>query len=54
MPWLGTHRAYSNNKVIFAWIEGWYNPDRISRGRGMRAPDEYQTAFHADAPEPQP
>jgi transposase InsO family protein len=28
--------------VIFAWIEGWYNPDRISRGRGMRAPDEYE------------
>jgi acetyl esterase/lipase len=31
-----------------AWIEGWYNPERIIAGLGMRSPDEYEAASYAD------
>jgi transposase InsO family protein len=31
--------------AIFAWIEGWYNPERIMAGLGMRSPDEYEAGF---------
>ena len=34
--------------AIFAWIEGWYNPERIIAALGMRSPDEYEAAFYAD------
>jgi transposase InsO family protein len=38
--------------AIFAWIEGWYNPERIIAGLGMRNPDEYEAAFYADTQNP--
>ena len=43
--WTSRHDA---ELAIFAWIEGWYNPERIIAGLGMRSPDEYEAAFYAD------
>jgi putative transposase len=43
--WTSRHDA---KLAIFAWIAGWYNPDRIIAGLGMRSPDEYEAAFYAD------
>jgi putative transposase len=43
--WASRHDA---ELAIFAWIEGWYNPERIIAGLGMRSPDEYEAAFYAD------
>jgi transposase InsO family protein len=43
--WASRHDA---ELVIFAWIEGWYNTERIIAGLGMRSPDEYEAAFYAD------
>ena len=43
--WASRHDA---ELAIFAWIEGWYNPERIMAGLGMRSPDEYEAAFYAD------
>jgi transposase InsO family protein len=33
--WTSRHDA---ELAIFAWIEGWYNPERIIAGLGMRSP----------------
>jgi hypothetical protein len=41
--WASRHDA---ELAIFAWIEGWYNPERLIAG--MRSPDEYEAAFYAD------
>jgi transposase InsO family protein len=38
--------------AIIAWIEGWYKPERIIAGLGMRSPDEYEAAFYADNTNP--
>ena len=43
--WTSRHDA---ELAIFAWIEGWYNPERIIAALGMRSPDEYEAAFCAD------
>jgi putative transposase len=43
--WASRHDA---ELAIFAWIEGWYNPERIIAGLDMRSPDEYEAAFYAD------
>jgi putative transposase len=43
--WTSRHDA---ELAIFAWIEGWYNPERIIAGLSMRSPDEYEAAFYAD------
>jgi putative transposase len=43
--WASRHDA---ELAIFAWIEGWYNPERLIAGLGMRSPDEYEAAFYAD------
>jgi putative transposase len=43
--WASRHDA---ELAIFAWIEGWYNPERIIAALGMRSPDEYEAAFYAD------
>jgi transposase InsO family protein len=43
--WTSRHDA---ELAIFAWIEGWYNPERIMSGLGMRSPDEHEAAFYAD------
>jgi putative transposase len=43
--WTSRHDA---ELAIFAWIEGWYNPERIIARLGMRSPNEYEAAFYAD------
>ena len=43
--WTSRHDA---ELAIFAWIEGWYNPERIIAGLDMRSPNEYEAAFYAD------
>jgi len=43
--WTSRHAA---ELAIFAWIEGWYNPERIIAGLGMRSPNEYEAAFYAE------
>ena len=43
--WASRHDA---ELAIFAWIEGWYNPERIIAGLGMRSPNEYEAAFYAE------
>jgi putative transposase len=43
--WTSRHDA---ELAIFAWIEGWYNPEQIIAALGMRSPDEYKAAFYAD------
>jgi putative transposase len=47
--WTSRHDA---ELAIFAWIEGWYNPERIIAGLGTRSPDEYEAAFYADTQDP--
>ena len=47
--WASRHDA---ELAIFAWIEGWYNPERIITALGMRSPDEYEAAFYADTTNP--
>ena len=43
--WTSRHDA---ELAIFAWIEGWYNPQRIIAGLDMRSPNEYEAAFYAE------
>jgi transposase InsO family protein len=33
---------------LFAYIDGWYNTERIQARLGWRSPDEYEAAWHAD------
>ena len=47
--WVSRHDA---ELAIFAWIEGWYNPERIMAALGMRSPDEYEAAHHAATTNP--
>ena len=42
--WATRHNA---ELAIFAWIEGWYNPERISNVLGMQSPDEFEAAHYA-------
>ncbi len=32
--------------ALFAYIDGWYNTERIQARLGWRSPDEYETAWH--------
>jgi transposase InsO family protein len=32
--------------ALFAYIDGWYNTERIQARPGWRSPDEYETAWH--------
>ncbi|MEV0607141.1 IS3 family transposase [Polymorphospora rubra] len=32
--------------AIFAYIDGWYNTQRIQKELGYLSPDEYETAWH--------
>jgi putative transposase len=34
--------------ALFAYIDGWYNTERIQSRLGWRSPDEYEAAWHAD------
>jgi transposase InsO family protein len=47
--WTSRHDA---ELAIFAWIEGWYNPERLIAGLSMRSPNEYEAAFYADTTNP--
>lgn len=48
--------------ALFAYIDGWYNTERIQARLGWLSPDEYEAAWHArpddhpaaDAAEPDP
>jgi len=42
--WTSRHDA---ELAIFAWIEGWYNPERIMDTLGMRSPDEFEKEHYA-------
>ena len=33
--------------ALFAYIDGWYNTERIHARLGWRSPDEYETDWHA-------
>jgi hypothetical protein len=43
------HRR-SRRLKLFAWIEGWYKPERIITALGMRSPNEYEAAFYLETP----
>jgi transposase InsO family protein len=47
--WASRHDA---ELAIFAWIEGWYNPERIIAGLGMRSPNEYEAVSYTDNTNP--
>ncbi len=32
--------------ALFAYIDGWYNTQRIQKELGYLSPDEYETAWH--------
>ena len=34
--------------ALFAYIDGWYNRERIQKELGWRSPDEYETAWYAN------
>jgi putative transposase len=34
--------------ALFAYIDGWYNTERIQARLGWRSPNEYEAAWHAD------
>jgi transposase InsO family protein len=34
--------------ALFAYIDGWYNTERIQARLGWRSPDEHEAAWHAD------
>jgi transposase InsO family protein len=38
--------------AIFAYIDTWYNTERIQKDLGWRSPDEYETAWHTDQADP--
>jgi putative transposase len=40
--------------ALFRYIDGWYNPRRIQAGLDGLSPDEYEQAWHASQPHPQP
>lgn len=42
--------------ALFAYIDGWYNTERIQARLSWRSPDEYETAWHAQQamPDDQP
>ena len=38
--------------AIFAYIDGWYNTERIQKDLGWQSPDEYEAAWHARQTDP--
>ena len=35
------------DNAIFAYVDGWYNRDRIQKDLGWLSPDEYEAAWYA-------
>jgi putative transposase len=40
--------------ALFRYIDGWYNPRRIQAGLDGLSPDEYEQAWKANQPHPEP
>ena len=36
--------------ALFAYIDGWYNTQRIQKKLGWRSPDEFEASYHRPAP----
>ncbi|MGW6697524.1 transposase [Nocardia sp. NPDC055049] len=36
--------------ALFAYIDGWYNTQRIKKKLGWRSPDEYEASYHHRVP----
>ncbi len=36
--------------ALFAYIDGWYNTQRIQKRLGWRSPDEYEASYHGRVP----
>lgn len=36
--------------ALFAYIDGWYNTQRIQKKLGWRSPDEFETSYHHPVP----
>jgi putative transposase len=36
--------------ALFAYIDGWYNTQRIQKKLGWRSPDEYEASYHQPVP----
>ncbi|PFX02158.1 hypothetical protein CJ469_02603 [Nocardia farcinica] len=36
--------------ALFAYIDGWYNAQRIQKKLGCRSPDEYEANYHDRVP----
>ncbi|MGY1865512.1 IS3 family transposase [Nocardia gipuzkoensis] len=35
---------------MFAYIDGWYNTQRIQKKLGRRSPDEFEASYHHPVP----
>ncbi|WP_369496847.1 IS3 family transposase, partial [Nocardia otitidiscaviarum] len=36
--------------ALFAYIDGWYNTQRIQKRLGWRSPDEFEAGYHSQVP----
>jgi transposase InsO family protein len=36
--------------ALFAYIDGWYNTQRIQKKLGWRSPDEFEASYHHPVP----
>ncbi|WP_433520417.1 IS3 family transposase [Nocardia pseudovaccinii] len=36
--------------ALFAYIDGWYNSQRIQKKLGWRSPDEFEASYHQRVP----
>lgn len=36
--------------ALFAYIDGWYNSQRIQKKLGWRSPDEFESSYHQQVP----
>ncbi|MGW4371779.1 transposase [Nocardia takedensis] len=36
--------------ALFAYIDGWYNSQRIQKKLGWRSPDEFEASYHHPVP----
>ncbi|WUI64844.1 IS3 family transposase [Actinomycetospora sp. NBC_00405] len=40
--------------ALFAYVDGWYNRERIQARLGWRSPDEYEHTWHTSRAHPEP
>jgi transposase InsO family protein len=40
--------------ALFAYIDGWYNRERIQARLGWQSPDEYERTWHTSGAHPEP